>query len=293
MRRFFKTKSFKVLIAVLIALLLVLAHTAYNGSFLLSNLFGAVTTPMQKVSAAAAESVSGVAERVTTSYEDLAAENEQLRAQVEALQKQLSDYYQYKQENEQLKNFLELKSANPDYKFAYGSVIARDGAASYYSFRVDKGTLDGVAVNDPVVTEGGLVGWVSSVSAMQCSVTTILSPSTNISAIDKVNRDTGVLTSDAALADQGLVRLSYLENDNTVKKGDMIVTSGIGGIFPKNLLIGKAVEVQSSQTDVSLYATVEPYVDVKNVKDVLIITDFAGQGDTLPDSDSSREGTGS
>ena len=73
----------------------------------------------------------------------------------------------------------------------------------------------------------------------------------------------------------------------------MIVTSGIGGIFPKNLLIGKAVEVQSSQTDVSLYATVEPYVDVKNVKDVLIITDFAGQGDTLPDSDSSREGTGS
>ncbi len=90
-----------------------------------------------------------------------------------------------------------------------------------------------------------------------------------------------MLTSDAALADQGLVRLSYLENDNTVKKGDMIVTSGIGGIFPKNLLIGKAVEVQSSQTDVSLYATVEPYVDVKNVKDVLIITDFAGQGIAL------------
>ena len=79
----------------------------------------------------------------------------------------------------------------------------------------------------------------------------------------------------------------------SVKKGDMIVTSGSGGIFPKNLLIGKAVEVQSSQTDVSLYATVEPYVDVKNVKDVLIITDFAGQGDTLPDSDSNGEGTGS
>lgn len=284
MNQFFKKKSFKILIAVLVALLLLIVHTAYNGSFLLSNLFGVVTTPMQKVSATVAAGASDTLDRVGTSYEDLLAENEQLRKQIDEMNQQLSDYYQYKQENEQLKNFLELKSANPDYQFAYGSVIARDSSDFFYSFRVDKGTLDGVAVNDPVVTESGLVGWVSSVSAMHCNVTTILDPSANVAALDKVSRDTGVITSDVTLSDQGLIRLSFLENDNAVKKGDMIVTSGIGGIFPKNLLIGKAVEVKSSETDVSLYATIEPYVDIKNVKDVLIITDFAGQGDVLEES---------
>lgn len=284
MNRFYKKKSFKVLLVVLGALLLLLAHTAYNGSFLLSNLFGAITTPMQKVSATVANGVSSALDRASTSYDDLVEENQQLRQQVTELTNQLSDYYQYKQENEQLKNFLELKTTNPDFKFAYGSVVSRDSSDLFYSFRVDKGSLDGVKVNDPVVTEEGLVGWVSSASAMYCNVTTILSPNCNISALDKVSRDSGVVTSDAALADQGLVRLSYLENDHNVKEGDMIVTSGIGGIFPKNLLIGEAKEVKSSDTDVSLYVTIEPYVDIKNVKDVVIITDFAGRGEALPET---------
>ena len=286
MNRFYKKKSFKILLIVVAALLLLLAHTAWRGSFVLSNLFGAVTTPMEKVSAETVRKATDSIEKASKSYEDLLAENEELKQQINELNRQMADYYQYKQENEQLKNFLELKSSNPDYTFAYGSVVARDSSDLFYSFRVDKGSLDGVKVHDPVVTEAGLVGWVSSVSATYCSVTTLLSPESNVAAMDKVSRDTGVLTSDVQLADQGLLRLSYLEKDQTVKKGDMIVTSGIGGNFPKNLLIGRAVEVKSSETDVSLYATVKPYVDIKNVKDVLIITDFAGRGEALPKTSS-------
>lgn len=284
MKGLFRKKSFRILIVVVAALLVLALLTAYNGSFLLSNLFGVVTTPMQKVSATAAEGVSGGVDRVTKSYDDLLEENQALRSEIDTLRGQLSDYYQYKQENEELKNFLELKSANPDYQFAYGSVIARDSADLFYSFRVDKGTLDGVAVNDPVVTESGLVGWVSAVSAMHCNVTTIFSPSASVSALDKVSRDSGVVTSTVELSDQGQIRLSYLESETAVKAGDMIVTSGIGGIFPKNLRIGEVVEVRTSDTDVSLYATVQPYVDIKNVKDVVIITSFAGQGEVLADS---------
>lgn len=284
MYRFFKKKSFKILLVAVAALLLLLLHTAVNGSVLLSNVFTFLTTPMQKVSASVANGTSEAVESLGTSKEELLRENEQLRQEINELNQQLSDYYQYKQENEQLKNFLELKSTNPDYQFAYGSVISRSGAENFYSFRVDKGTLDGVSVQDPVITEAGLIGWVSSVSAMQCSVTTILSPSVRIAAYDKVTRDTGILTSTADASDSGLVRLSYLEENQTVKKGDMIVTSGIGGIFPKNLRIGKAVSIASSETDVSLYATVQPYADLKNAKDVLIITQFAGQGESLPES---------
>ena len=72
----------------------------------------------------------------------------------------------------------------------------------------------------------------------------------------------------------------------------MIVTSGIGGYFPKNLRVGKAVSVKNSETDVSLYAEVKPYADIKNVKEVLIITEFAGQGEALPEASAPAAGTG-
>lgn len=289
MNRFYKKKSFKLLVIVVVILMALLAHTAYNGSFVLSNLLGMVTTPMERVSAAAAEGVSDGVERITLSYDELKAENERLKQEINELNGQLADYYQYRQENEQLKNFLDLKQDNPDYRFAYGSVVARDSADLFYRFRVDKGSLAGVKVHDPVITEAGLVGWVSSVSAVYCTVTTVLSPETNVAAYDKVSRDSGVITSDVKLADEGMLRLSYLEEGQTVKKGDMIVTSGIGGNYPKNLRIGKAIEVRSNETDVSLYATVKPYVDIKNVKDVLIITDFAGRGEALEATDSGED----
>lgn len=281
MKEYFKRKSFKVLCVVLGVLLAMSLVTLFTGGFVLPNLLGAVTTPMQKVSTMVANNAAATAANVTRSYEDLLAENQALRAEIDRLNNQLADYYQLKQENDQLRNFLELKKENPDYQLVAGSVVGRDPNDLFYNFRVDCGSLAGVSVNDPVITESGLVGWVSSVSSMYCNVTTILSPEANITAVDKVSRDSGVVTSDLKLADQGLIRLGLLEADNRVQAGDLIVTSGIGGVFPKNLLIGKAVEVKNSTTDVSLYATVEPFVDVKTVRDVLIITHFQGQGEAL------------
>ena len=73
----------------------------------------------------------------------------------------------------------------------------------------DKGTLAGVSVNDPVITNSGVVGWVSSVNAAYCKVTTILSADTSIAALDKVNRESGVIGSDLHLADEGVVKLCY------------------------------------------------------------------------------------
>ena len=281
MKEYFQKKSFKILCIVVGILFLISLFTLFTGGFVFPNLLGAISTPMQKVSTMVANNAQATATNLTRSYEDLLAENQALKEEINSLNSQLVDYYQMKQENEQLRNFLELKSENKDYQLVAGSVVGRDPNDVFYSFRVDQGSLAGVSVNDPVITEAGLVGWVSSVSSMYCNVTTILSADTNISAVDKASRDSGIVTSDLKLADKGLIRLGLLEADNQVKAGDIIVTSGIGGIFPKNLPIGKAVEVKNNTTDVSLYATIEPFVNVKTVKDVLIITDFEGQGEAL------------
>ena len=92
----------------------------------------------------------------------------------------------------------------------------------------------------------------------------------------------------AQLSDQGLIKLGLLEAGTTVQEGDIIVTSGIGGKFPKDLLIGKAVEVKPEENDVSLYATVEPFVDIKTVRDVIIITSFNGQGEVADNTDTNN-----
>lgn len=287
MKDFFHSNSFKLLIAVIFILFGLMLFTASNGSSIVSNLLGFVSTPMQKVSTVVTNNAAATAQSVTRSNQELLAENAALKSQVDELNKKLVQYYTYQQENAQLRKFLELKNENKDFKPVSAAVIGRDPNDVFYDFQIDKGTLAGVSVNDPVITEGGVVGWISSVSSSYSRVTTILSPDTKISAIDKVNRDSGVISSSIKLADSGIVKLGYLAANTTVKVGDMIVTNGLGGVYPRDLPIGTVTKVGNEPYDVSLYAEIKPFVDVKNVRDVMVITSFEGQGQTLPDPTSS------
>lgn len=287
MKDFFHTNGFKVLIAVVFILFGLMLYTASTGSSIVSNLLGFVSTPMQKVSTVVTNNAAVTAQSVTRSNEELLAENAALKNQVDELNKKLINYYSYQQENAQLRKFLELKNENPDFKPVSAAVIGRDPNDVFYNFQIDKGTLSGISLNDPVITDSGVVGWISSVNSSYSRVTTILSPDTKMSAIDKVNRDSGVISSNIKMADSGLLKLGYLSAGTTVKAGDVIVTNGLGGLYPRNLPVGTVTKVGNEESDVSLYAEVKPFVDVKTVRDVMVITSFQGQGQALPDSSSS------
>lgn len=287
MKDYFHSNNFKLLIAVIFILLGLMLYTAGTGNSIVSNVLGFISAPMQKVSSVVTNNASVTAQSVTRSNEDLSAENAALKKQVDELNKKLINYYTYQQENAQLKKFLELKSENQDFKPVSAAVIGRDPNDLYDDFQIDKGTLAGISLNDPVITEGGVVGWISSVSSSYSRVTTILSPDTKISAIDKINRDSGVISTTTKLADSGLLKLGYLSAGTTVKAGDIIVTNGLGGMYPRNLAVGTVTKVANEEYDVSLYAEIKPFVDVKNVRDVMVITSFEGQGQGLTDSTSS------
>ena len=290
MKDYFHSNSFKLLIAVIFILFGLMLYTAGTGSSIVSNILGFVSTPMQKISSVITNNATVTAQSVTRSNDQLTAENSALKQQVDTLNKKLIKYYTYQQENAQLRKFLELKNDNPDFKPVSAAVIGRDPNDLFYNFQIDKGTLAGISVNDPVITEAGVIGWISSVNSSYSRVTTILSPDTKISAIDKVNRDTGVVSSNIKLADSGLVKLGYLAAGTTVKAGDIIVTSGLGGIYPRDLPIGTVTKVGNEPYDVSLYAEMKPLVDVKTVRDVMVITSFQGQGQVLTESSSSGGG---
>ena len=184
-----------------------------------------------------------------------------------------------KQKNEQYESILEIKQNNKDFQMVSAAVISRDPAELFGGFTIDQGRLSGISVNDPVITSDGVVGWVSKVEATTSYVTTILSPETNIGVISKEKRESGVVSSDLKLADQGLVRMSFLTAETKLEEGDIITTTGLAGIYPKDLIVGQVKSLEVSDGGVTRCALIEPYVDVKEVHDVFVITDFYGKGE--------------
>ncbi len=279
MRDLLKSKNFKVL---LVAVFLVLGIMIYSASTsgqqnIFSSLASFITTPIQKLSALVSGGINDLGGDMTD-IDEIRAENELLKEKIRQMQAQLVDYETYKQNYESLRELLKLKEDSGDMELIPATAISRDATDPYGTFIIDKGTFQGVSYLDPVITEDGLVGYVSEAGPISCKVTTILSPSTDVGALDKRTQDGGVLGGDQEYAQNGFTKLSYLQRDCDVTVGDLIVTSGLGGIYPKNLIIGEVVEIRAESQDISLYAVVQPSADVDSCTEVYVITYFEGQG---------------
>lgn len=193
------------------------------------------------------------------------------------MREQLVELEQYRAENQQYRQFLDIKQDNPDFVFESAMVIGRDPSDFFYSFTIDKGSADGISLYDPVITPDGLVGRISEVSISNSKVVTILNPGIDVGAFDTRTRDTGVIAGDLPLAEQGMCKMLYLPRGSSAAAGDIITTSGIGGVFPKGLIIGTIDDVQTEAHGISLYAKIKPTADIPMVQDVFVITSFKGQ----------------
>lgn len=267
-----KNKNLKPLIITLV-ILCVAAVLSLDENSVIPSAVNAFTNGIFSVTANATASTD------SASYDDLKAENEKLKKENAELREQLADYYDVKQENEKLWKYYDLKKQNPSYKIQPATVIMRDANDDFYSFTLDIGTSSGVAVNNPVITENGLVGWVYKADLTTCKVKTILSPDTKAGAVDKQSGDSGIISGSASLCDDNLTSLTKIEENNKIKEGDMIVTSGTGGIYPGNLIIGKVKEIKYNSYDTSRYAIVEPYEDIRKITSAAVITDFDTKGE--------------
>lgn len=275
MKEFFKSARFKVIAVILLALILFIVITAFSGaSSPASSLLGVVFSPVQK----AAAWVSNELRAPTGDAAVYQAQIDDLERQLEELRGQLADYEKCKQENEQYRLYLELKEQNPDFSFADAQIISRDTADPFGAFTLSKGALDGVSVNDPVISGNYLVGRVFEVGPTYAKVRTILSPDVNVSAFEIRTREPGVVSGTVELAAQNMCRMSYLNRDTSISAGNLIVTSNVGGSYPKGLIIGTVSEVKNDAHDISAYAVITAGADIMNLKDVFVITEFRGQG---------------
>ena len=262
-------------VTVLCIVCVLAALTAGNG-YVHDFVTGFLITPIQQTAAGA---VAWAGSLLTPPRDrmELETENSRLEAENKRLNDLLVDYYDVKRDYEELSKFYDIKKDNPSFTLATAAVIGRDPNENFYGFTLDRGMADNIEINSPVLTEKGLVGWVSEVSMHSCKVTTILSPDARIAAADKKVSENGVICGRGDLSDKGLTYLTNLRDKSKIAVNDMVVTSGYGGIYPENIKVGKVKEMVSDSCTGMPAAVIEPFENPQEVSSVVIVKDFTGK----------------
>lgn len=278
MIRFLKSTAFKIFAVIAAALLAgsVFALASRSGSSPLTSVTSVVFGPLSRLSSYIASEFSNLPISFK-SASTLAKEVAGLQKQIDSLTEQLVDYEEIKHKNDFYQEFLEIKEEHSDYVFAEAAIIGRDAANLLGSFTLNKGSANDISVNDPVIYGKYLVGVVASVTPTRCTVNTILNPKVNVSAYEIRTRDLGFVTSTIELAQNGYCHMPGLSASTAVTSGGIVCTSGVGGIFPRDLIVGKVVDIVDGTVDISASAIIEPGVNFDEITDVFIITSFNGQ----------------
>ena len=276
MKDFFDTWKFKILVGIAVFLAAIMAYAGANGRLTAApqEILSVAVAPFQRAAAAVSNGVSSLWEKYTN-IDAILEENEKLTTENAELRSQMVDYDKLKAENEAYKALTNIQEQHPEMSYVSSFVIGRDPLDSFYGFTLDKGSLDGVEANDTITSdEGYLLGVVTEVDLTSCKVMTILHPSFNAAGVVSRTRDNGIITGSADYAAEGLCILSNLSRSTLTKANDQVITTGLGGVFPPDVLVGVVQELVPEASGKSTIAVLKPGADPRTVKHVFIITNY-------------------
>ena len=276
MKDFFDTWKFKILVGIAVFLAAIMAYAGANGRLTAApqEILSVAVAPFQRAAAAVSNGVSSLWEKYTN-IDAILEENEKLTTENAELRGQMVDYDKLKAENEAYKALTNIQEQHPEMSYVSSFVIGRDPLDSFYGFTLDKGSLDGVEANDAITSdEGYLLGVVTEVDLTSCKVMTILHPSFNAAGVVSRTRDNGIITGSADYAAEGLCILSNLSRSTLTKDNDQVITTGLGGVFPPDVLVGVVQELVPEASGKSTIAVLKPGADPRTVKHVFIITNY-------------------
>jgi len=194
---------------------------------------------------------------------ELEAENSRLQAQVIELQQRVG-------ETETLSALVDFARANPESSYQAAAVIGRDPSPFLHYVIIDRGSNDGILRGMPVVTNKGLIGRVEAVIADAARVQLITDPASAVNIRLQTSGVEAVLSGSIT----GELSLDLIPQDIPIEEGDVVLTSGLGGGYPPNLIIGQVVNIRQREADLFQQASVQPAEDFSQLEIVLIITNF-------------------
>jgi rod shape-determining protein MreC len=200
----------------------------------------------------------------------LRTRNAELEAQVSQLQTQVIELQQRVSETEILAALVDFSRSNPESTYRAAAVIGRDPSPFLHYIIINRGSNDGIRRGMPVVTNQGLVGRVDAVIADAARVQLITDPASSVNVYMQ-NADTGAVLFGSVTGD---ISLDLISPNAIVDPGDLILTSGLGGGYPSDLIIGQVVTMRTLEFELFQQATVQPAVDFSRLEIVLVIINF-------------------
>lgn len=229
------------------------------------SIFGRILTPVQKVFYSSGEFFKNTFKSLYD-LRNLKNENEALEAEVQELREQNRQLIQMALENNRLRSLLEFKDANSQYDYIGASVTGKDPGNWYDVYTINKGSRDGIEVNDAVIVgHGYLVGKIIEVGANYSKLMAIIDERSSISIIVNRTRDMGIVSGNS---DSDIIAIMELEAD--IVKGDDLITSEYSTL-PKGLYIGKVKSVEKQEKKLQKVVVIEPSVDFKRLEEVFVI----------------------
>ena len=249
----------------------------------------AVTSPLRVVGSALAtpfNALGNIMGNLTASEETLS----ELRAQNEELTAQVAELSEAAQTSERLESLLGLRSTY-NLQSVAARIIGTSGDAWTKTVTIDKGSADGFTVNMPVANSAGVIGQIIEVSATSSVVRLITDENSGVSAMIQSTRAQGMLQGQP----DGSLLLSYVPTSAEVSAGDLVVTSGIGGVYPKGLPLGRVSSVESAANALYYTIVVEAYANVENQEEVLVVTSLTEEqtatADDIAEADANPAGS--
>ena len=202
--------------------------------------------------------------------EQLKAENDSLKKNKSELEQKLREFEIIKNENEQLKQQLNLAEKYGEFTTVPGTIISRDISNYSKTLVINIGSENGIKEKMTVIADEGLVGYVVSTTDKTAKIQTIIDSASNTSCLASSTRDTMICK--GTIENKPQLSASNIATDARIIQGDSVETSGLGGIYVKGIFVGKIKKVNAGSNKTDSYAIIETAVDFEKLENVLVIT---------------------
>lgn len=205
-------------------------------------------------------------------FSEVKEENNTLTEENIKLKNQLLEYEKLKEENDRLREVLNFKNSKNTYDYLGTEIIGYSGESFLKGYIIDKGENDGLKKNMVVISNLGLVGQITSVGSNWAIVQSLINENIAVSVMVNSTRETtGILKGYTTHSNENLAKITNLSIDSEIKEGDVIVTSGLGQIYPKEIRIGEVISVETDEIKVMKTAIVKPYVDFTKLEELFVV----------------------
>jgi rod shape-determining protein MreC len=258
-------------LALILVLLLILSWQVLDqtGQNPLRDAFSRVLSPVQFAVQQVMRPFLGIIDNITR-MAHMVDENRMLRQENQALRHQIILLEEARIENETLRRQLDFKSTVPNFQLLVAEVIGHDPSNMVQYIIIDRGSSDGVRRGMPVLAGQTLVGRIVEVSVNSSKVMLITDSSSSVGAMLQQTRTTGMVQ---GYPGGGLV-MRYISPDDEIELGDVVLTSGLGGNFPKRLVIGQVAAVRHTDVEMFQEADIVPAVNLRDLEMVMVLLNF-------------------